>query len=101
MRLSARNNYVKFTDEIEAALSATRHVATAQRARSSSRTARSKRRSSSVSAASSPPRRGAAGKPVQLIVAEAYNHFEVIETLANPYGLLGRAALEQMGLATS
>lgn len=40
----------------------------------------------------------AAGKPVSLIVAEAYNHFEILETLPSPYGLLGRAALEQMGL---
>src|SRR5437899_12784017 len=38
----------------------------------------------------------AAGKPVQLLVADGYNHFEVIETLANPHGLIGRAVLEQM-----
>ncbi len=41
----------------------------------------------------------AAGKPVQLLVGEGYNHFEIPETLANPYGLLGRAVLEQMKLA--
>ncbi len=40
----------------------------------------------------------AAGKPVDRVVAEHYNHFEVIETLASPYGVLGRAALRQMGL---
>ena len=40
----------------------------------------------------------AANKPVQFLVAEGYNHFEIIETLANPYGLLGRAVLEQMKL---
>ena len=40
----------------------------------------------------------AAGKPVELIVGEGYNHFEMLETLANPYGLLGRAMLTQMGL---
>jgi arylformamidase len=39
----------------------------------------------------------AAGKPVDLLVGEGYNHFELYETLANPYGLLGRAVLEQMG----
>ena len=39
-----------------------------------------------------------AGKPVELLVGEAYNHFEMLETLANPYGLLGRAVLAQMGL---
>jgi arylformamidase len=41
----------------------------------------------------------AAGKPVTLLVGEGYNHFEMPELLANPYGLLGRAALEQMKLA--
>ena len=43
----------------------------------------------------------AAGKPVDLIVADGYNHFEVIETTANPYGLIGRAALGQMELGRS
>jgi arylformamidase len=41
----------------------------------------------------------AAGKLVQLLVGEGYNHFEILETLASPYGLLGRAALAQMRLA--
>ena len=40
----------------------------------------------------------AAGKPFQLLVAEGYNHFEAPETLGNPYGLLGRAVLQQMKL---
>jgi arylformamidase len=40
----------------------------------------------------------AAGKPAQLLVAQSYNHFEIFETLASPYGLLGRAVLEQMKL---
>jgi hypothetical protein len=31
-------------------------------------------------------------------VGDAYNHFEISETLGNPYGLLGRAALEQLHL---
>jgi hypothetical protein len=34
----------------------------------------------------------------QLLIAEHYNHFELPETLGNPYGLLGRAALDLMGL---
>jgi arylformamidase len=41
----------------------------------------------------------AAGKPVQLLVGEGYNHFEMPETPAYPYGLLGRAVLEQMNLS--
>ena len=31
-------------------------------------------------------------------LGQNYNHFEILETMANPYGLLGRAALEQMRL---
>jgi len=37
-------------------------------------------------------------KPAELLIGEGYNHFEMLETLANPYGLLGRAVLAQMGL---
>ena len=33
---------------------------------------------------------------MQLIVGEGFNHFEMQETLGNPFGLAGRAALEQM-----
>jgi arylformamidase len=40
----------------------------------------------------------AAGKPVQLIVAPNHNHYEIQETLANPIGWAGRAALAMMGL---
>jgi len=40
----------------------------------------------------------AAGKDVKLIVAPGYNHFEFAETFANPYGPMGRASLELMGL---
>ena len=100
VRLSARSSYVKFTDEIEAALSASRHVqrlnAPLVVAYGTLETPEFQRLGREFAAAA----RGAR-KPVQLIVAEAYNHFEVIETLANPYGQLGRAALEQMGLVTS
>ncbi len=38
----------------------------------------------------------AAGKDVRLLVAEGYNHFEISETLGNPYGVLGNALLEQI-----
>jgi len=33
----------------------------------------------------------AAGQPVTLVDGEAYNHFEIIETLGSPEGVLGRA----------
>lgn len=42
----------------------------------------------------------AAGKQVRLLVGEGYNHFEIIETIGNPYGLVGHAALTMMGLET-
>jgi len=39
-----------------------------------------------------------AGKPVTFLVGQGYNHFEMFETLGNPYGLAGRAMLELMKL---
>lgn len=41
-----------------------------------------------------------AGKQVELIVAETYNHFEIAETLASPFGLLGRTLLKFMAAHT-
>ena len=41
----------------------------------------------------------AAGKPVRLVVADGYNHFEISEDYANPYGVIGRSLLAQMQLA--
>ena len=35
---------------------------------------------------------------MELLIGDGYNHFEIVETFANPYGLLGRAVLEQMRL---
>ena len=40
----------------------------------------------------------AVGKPVELIEAANYSHFEMVESLGNPYGANGRAALEMMKL---
>jgi arylformamidase len=97
-RLSARSAYVKFTDDMEYALSAQRHLdklnAPVIVAYGTLETPEFQRQSRDFAAALE-----AAGKPVRLLVAQGYNHFEIIETLANPYGLLGRAALEQMKLA--
>ena len=41
----------------------------------------------------------AAGKPVELIEAPNYDHFEMNELLASPYALNGRAALAMMKLS--
>jgi arylformamidase len=97
VRLSARNQYVKFTDEMEQMLSAQRHLeklnAPVIVAHGTFETPEFQRQSRDFAAAVR-----AAGKPVELLVGEGYNHFELVETLANPYGLLGRAVLAQMKL---
>ncbi len=98
VRLSARSAYVTFTDEMEQALSPQRHLdklnAPLIVAYGTLETPEFQRQARDFAAAVK-----AAGKPVQFLVGEGYNHFEILETLANPYGLLGRAVLEQMQLA--
>ena len=98
VRLSARSSYVKFTDEMEQALSPQRHLdklnAPVIVAYGTLETPEFQRQSRDFAAAVK-----AAGKPIQLLVGEGYNHFEIRETLANPYGLLGRAVLAQMNLS--
>ena len=98
VRLSARSSYVKFTDDAEQALSSQRHLDQLNCpvivGYGTLETPEFQRQSRDFAAAVK-----AAGKPVTLLVGEGYNHFEMPELLANPYGLLGRAALEQMKLA--
>jgi arylformamidase len=97
VRLSKRSEYVKFADEIEQALSSQRHLDRLNTplivSYGTCESPEFQRQSRDFVAAVK-----AAGKPVQLIVGEGYNHFEFPETFGNPYGLLGRAALEQMNL---
>jgi len=99
LRLSARSNYVKFDDVTVAALSPIRHLDRLQAplivAYGTCETPEFQRQNREFAAAVE-----AAGKKVRLLVSENYNHFELPETLGNPYGLLGRAALELMGLTT-
>jgi arylformamidase len=99
VRLSKRSKYVNFTDEIEQELSAIRHLDRLNCpivvAHGTQETPEFQRQSREFAAAVK-----AAGKPVQFIVAEGYNHFEIRETLASPYGLLGRMVLELMKLTT-
>lgn len=98
VRLSKRSEYVKFTDAVEEALSSQRHldklVAPLTVLYGTYETPEFQRQNREFAAAVK-----AAGKPVDLIVCEGYNHFEVMETLGNPYGLFGRAALARMKLA--
>lgn len=97
VRLSARSSYVKFTDAMEDALSTQRHLARIGCpvivAHGTLETPEFQRQTRDFAAALK-----AAGKPAQLLVGQGYNHFEMLETLASPYGLLGRAVLEQMSL---
>ena len=98
VRLSSRSAYVKFDDAMEESMSAIRHI---DRLRApvtvmygTFETPEFQRQSRDFAAAVN-----AAGKKATLIVMPNHNHYEVQETLANPYGWAGRAALAMMGLA--
>ncbi len=96
VRLSKRSSYVSFTDAMVEKLSSQRHLGGLRTplilAYGSCETPEFQRQTRDFFAALQ-----AAGKPAELIVGEAYNHFELLEMLANPYGLTGRAMLRQMG----
>lgn len=97
-RLSKRSNYVAFTDAMEQELSAMRHIdritAPLTITYGSLETPEFQRQGRDFHAALV-----AAGKPAKLLVGLAYNHFETQETMGSPYGFMGRAALQLMGLA--
>jgi arylformamidase len=94
-RLSARSNYVKFDDAMEDAMSTQRHLEKIATPLvllyGTLETPEFQRQSREFAAALDK-----AGKPVKLIIAEGYNHFEIMETLGSPYGPFGHAALQQM-----
>ena len=98
VRLSARSSYIRFTDEMEQALSPQRHLdmlsAPVIVAYGTLETPEFQRQSRDFAAAVK-----TSGKAVRLIVGEGYNHFEMLETLADPGGFLGRAALDMMNPA--
>ena len=98
VRLSWRNDYLNLTDESVEALSPERHIENLSAplivAYGTYETPEFRRQAQDFASIVQ-----AAGKPVQLIAGDGYNHFEVRDTLANPFGLLGHAALSQMNLA--
>lgn len=98
VRLSARSSYVKFDDTMEHALSSQRHLDKLNTPVTviygTLETPEFQRQSRDFAAAVQ-----RVGKPVQLLVGEGYNHFELAETLGNAFGIAGRAALQQMKLA--
>jgi arylformamidase len=98
VRLSKRSSYVRFTDAMVEQLSAQRRLDGLHTplvlAYGTQETPEFQRQTREFFAAVQ-----AAGKSAELVVGEAYNHFELLETIANPYGLTGRALLRQMELA--
>ncbi len=97
VRLSKRSAYVNFTHDMVEQLSAIRHIdritAKLVISHGTEETPEFQRQARDFTAALD-----AAGKPAPLLVGEALNHFEILETLASPYGLLGRQALRMMEL---
>ena len=100
VRLSKRSSYVKFTDEIEQAMSSQRHLdllrAPIVVTYGTNETPEFQRQSRDFAAAVK-----AAGKPVELVEALSFNHIEMVESLGNPDGPNGRAALNLMKLASA
>jgi arylformamidase len=98
VRLSKRGSYVKFTDEMEEAMSSQRHLdllgTPVTVTYGTNETPEFQRQNRDFAAAVR-----AVGKPVELVEATSYNHFEILESLGNPYGPNGRAALALMKLA--
>lgn len=96
-RLSSRRAYVTFDDETEHVLSPARHArsiaAPVVVAYGSLDNVEFQRQSREFAEALSRNRR-----PTRAVVGDQYNHFELIETMANPYGIVGRLILEQMQL---
>jgi arylformamidase len=97
VRLSARSSYVNFDDVTEQELSSQRHIEKLHTplivAYGTQETPEFQRQARDFAAAVR-----AAGKSVELIVGEGFNHFEMQETFGNPYGIAGRAALTLMNL---
>jgi arylformamidase len=97
VRLSWRSSYVKFDDAMEHAMSSIRHLdklnAAVTVTYGTFETPEFQRQGRDFAAALK-----AAGKKVTPIAAP-YAHIESEESLANPYGMNGRAAIEMMGLA--
>ena len=100
VRLSKRSSYVKFTDEMEQAMSSQRHLSLLHApivvTYGTNETPEFQRQNRDFAAAVK-----AAGKPVELIEAASFNHFEMNESLGNPYGPNGRAALALMKLSAA
>jgi arylformamidase len=97
VRLSKRGRYVHFNDEMEQAMSSQRHLDLLRApivTYGTNETPEFQRQNRDFAAAVR-----TAGKAVELVEAANYNHFEMLESLGNPYGPNGRAALKLMKLS--
>jgi arylformamidase len=98
VRLSARANYVKFTDAMVEKLSPIRHLdrlgAPLIVSYGTYETPEFIRQAKEFAAAVDK-----AGRLCELIVGENYSHLDLPETLCNPYGVLGAAGLKMMGIS--
>jgi arylformamidase len=97
VRLSARNEYLRLDDAGEEALSPQRHVdrlACPLIVAAAEFDAPEFRRQARDFAAAA----ACAGPAVRHVEAKGFNHFDIIDTLADPQGLLGKLMLEQMEL---
>jgi arylformamidase len=98
VRLASRFSAIKFTDEIEDALSPQAHVDMLRTPLTLTYgtldTPEYQRQSRQFAFALQ-----LAGRAPRIVIGNGYNHFEMLETLRNPYGINGRAVLEMMSLA--
>jgi arylformamidase len=96
-RLSSRRTYIRFDDDMEQSLSPLRQIdklhVPITITYGSDETPEFQRQSRDFAAAVK-----AVGKPVELIEAPNFNHFEMCESLGNPYGPNGLAARKLMKL---
>jgi arylformamidase len=100
VRLSARSKFVAFTDEMEQQLSPQRHIEKLHiplvLCIGTLETPEFQRQSRDFAAAVQ-----TAGKQVELVVGQHYNHFEVGDTIGHPYQLMGRELMKMMKLSTT
>ena len=98
VRLSARSKFVAFTDEMEQQLSPQRHIDKLHiplvLCIGTLETPEFQRQSRDFAAAVQ-----TAGKQVELVVGQHYNHFEVGDTIGHPYQLMGRELMKMMKLS--
>jgi arylformamidase len=97
VRLSARNAYLQLDETSEQALSPQRHLGRLSCpliiAAAESDAPEFRRQACDFAAAASD-----AGATVRHVEGRGFNHFDFIETLADPHGVLGKLMLEQMEL---